>query len=323
MMENPILIDFFGRQVSPYALFILAGAVGALGVFCFQARKLKPLSILLTVALGIPLGLLGARAFYVLARFSLFEEIGFDHFFRTNDEELRLWGAAKGAAFWGTVGGVALAALIAGKISGEKTRNLLDALAAPAALGIALSRFGEFSIGEGIGPDVTPESLWFFPIAVVNEWQEWKYAVFLLEGIVGLIIFVILLTEGQKYHEGYRARMFLILYSATQILLESLRRDNFLRWLVARVSQVTAAVVLLGLIVFGILRWAKKPEAERMSQGRIILWSVLFLLAAGGMVWLEFAVDKSADLSVAAAYLLEAGCCAILGVSSWQIAMKN
>ena len=43
----------------------------------------------------------------------------------------------------------------------------------------------------------------------------------------------------------------------------------------------------------------------------------------GAVVALEFAVDKSATISIAAAYLMEALCCAVLGVTVWQTAMKN
>ena len=89
----------------------------------------------------------------------------------------------------------------------------------------------------------------------MNEWEEWKYAVFMLEGITALVIFMVLLLKGEKWQNGYRARLFLILYSSSQIILEALRRDNFLRWLFVRVSQVTAAVVMLGLFVFSVIRW--------------------------------------------------------------------
>ena len=56
-------------------------------------------------------------------------------------------------------------------------------MAPGAALALACSRLGEYSIGEGIGPDVSVPGLCFFPMAVVNEWGEWKYAVFLLEAL--------------------------------------------------------------------------------------------------------------------------------------------
>ena len=389
--------NIFGRQMSPYAVSIWIACLAALAVFLWQgrAKKLKPAALALCTVCGALLGLLGARAYYVLARWELFADVGFGNFFAAEDEEYRVWGAVNGAGFWGAVGGVCLAALATGKITGEKVSRLLDALAPAAALGIGISRFGEYSIGEGIGPEVDAEGLQFFPLAVMNEWEEWNYALFLLEGLVGIAIFVLILTWGRKRREGDQARMFLILYSASQIVLEAMRRDNFLRWLFVRVSQVTAALVLLGLVVFGLARWLrgrKDCSPARLAGGILLdtccvlaavlavalvnhlvfvrepmemtstLWwelicegplPMLALLAAcivltarsgrkhpadrkavsfqGAMllvgtvviIALEFGIDKSAELSLGMGYLLEAFCSALMGLTTWLIAMRN
>ena len=273
--------NVLGLQMTPYAWSIWIGCVLAAAVFFLQGKrmKVKPAALACTAGLGVLLGLVCARLFYVLARLELFMDIGLENFFQVADEDLKSWGSAKGAAFWGAVGGVGLAALLSGKITKERVSALLDALAPAAALGIAVSRFGEYSIGEGIGPEVETESLQFFPLAVMNEWEEWNYALFLLEGIVGLAIFVLLMTRGRKLRDGYRARMFLLLYSSSQIVLEALRRDNFLRWLFVRVSQVTCAVVLLGMIVAAIVRRFRSGDGDGRSAGRLIGKTLLNLLA--------------------------------------------
>lgn len=324
-METYTTFSILGREISGYALSIWIGCLAGLALFVFEARrrKIRSSALWLTVLLGIPLGLLGARLYYVLARLDLLSDFGFQYFFRAEDEELRAWGAACGAAFWGAVGGTALGALAAGKLSGEQTGKILDALAPSGALAIALSRFGEFSIGEGVGPDVTPEALWFFPMAVVNEWEEWKYALFLLEGLAGLVIFVLLMTAGRKKQNGYRARMFIILYASSQILFEALRRDNYLRWLFVRVSQVCCAVVMLFLVIFAVLRWRGRAPEARMPRKKLITCCVLFVAMVGAIVALEFAVDKSPTLSVGMAYLLEMVCCIVIGYVNWQVIMDE
>ncbi len=322
-LEETLTLTVFGRDLTPWALFIIVGILAGLGVFLLRGRKLKKAALGLTVPLSLFLGLLGARAFYVLARFDLFLEVGFNQFFTTDIEGGMYWGSVNGGALWGALGGAALGALIAGRISGEKVSRLLDALAPGGALAIAFCRFGEFSVGEGIGPEVSVEGLCFFPVAVVNEWGEWKYAVFMLEGLAALIIFMVLMSPRDGWKDGYRARLFLILYSSGQILFEALRRDNFLRWLFVRVSQVTAAVVLLGLFVFAIFRWAGKNPEERMPKRNLILCGAAFLLLAGAVIALEFAVDKSAEISVAMAYLMEACCAAGFGAVTSHVVMKN
>lgn len=317
------MVNILGRPVSLYALSIWIGCLAGAVLFLLEGRKLKKSALVTTLIIGTVFGLFCARAYYVLARFDLFMEIGWENFFCSADEDLKAWGAASGAAFWGAAGGVCLGALLSAKLTGEKVSALLDALAPSAALAIAVSRFGEYGIGEGIGPDVEAEELFFFPLAVVNKWDEWKFAVFMLEGVAALAIFILLMTRGRRLQEGYRARMFLILYSSAQIILEALRRDNFLRWLFVRVSQVASAVVLLGLLIFGILRWARKDPEKRMPKKRIVWCCVLFGLMVLTVIALEFAVDKSPDISMGAAYLMEAVCCVVFGAATWRTAMKN
>ena len=326
-LEETLKLHLFGLTMTPYALFIALGVLLGLIVFLIGGYKnrLSALSLCATAALALPLGLLGARAFYMLARWGLFAEVGFHQFFRADlPEDAEAWGGVRGGALWGAIGGGALAALIAGRLTRAKVSRLLDVLSPAAALAIALSRFGEFSIGEGIGPDVTVEGLCFFPMAVVNEWEEWRYAVFLLEGIVALIIFMVLVRPPREgWRDGDRARLFLILYSSCQIVLEALRRDNFLRWLFVRVSQVTAAVVLLGLFVAAVLRWKKRPASERMPKARLTLLAAIFVLLVAITVLLEFAADKSAALPLWAVYGMETLCAVGFGGITYQAVMKN
>ena len=66
MEEQLILLTLFGKSFSPYAVFTAVGALLGIVVFVSGGRKEKPLAVVLTVALAVPLCLLGARAFYVV-----------------------------------------------------------------------------------------------------------------------------------------------------------------------------------------------------------------------------------------------------------------
>ena len=104
--------NILGREITPYAGSIWIAVFAAIAVFLWQGKRLKLSARIWTVGLGILLGLLGARLFYVLARWRLFEEIGWENFFRTQDEDLMEWGGAVGAGFWG--GAIDQAAATAG-----------------------------------------------------------------------------------------------------------------------------------------------------------------------------------------------------------------
>lgn len=303
------IISFFGLPVTAYALCLTAALCAALALLAAQCRRLslRPGTALTMALWMLPLGLAGARLFYCLARLSFFMEVGLGSM-------LKMWNG--GFALWGALGGAVLGAVIAARQTHQRPALLLDALAAPGALAIALCRLAEYFSGEGIGMYVEDERFCFFPLAVCNQYEEWYWAIFLLEALVALVILGVLLRRARP--AGDTARLFLILYSASQVLLESMRRDNFLRWLFVRVSQLTAALVMAGLMLYALIHLARAGRLHGAAlRGTIASWAV-FLACTGIIIALEFAIDKSADLPIWAAYCLMAFCCVGLGVACYQ-----
>lgn len=315
--EDRILFSVFHLPVTGYALGVVLAAACGLGLFFFLAgrKKLPSDAVWRTALLALPLGLLGARLFYCAARLSLYQEIGFVSM-------LHLWEG--GYALWGAVGGAALAALIAAKSCKQPVAPMLDALAAPAALTIALARFAEYFSGEGTGLYVEEEFFQRFPFAVFDGYyEEWKWAVFMLEGLAALAILAALLRKKRK--AGDTARLFLLLYSACQILLESLRRDSYLRWLFVRVSQLTAAIVLVLLMAAAVVRWARRKEDRHMTgKGLLIRWLAV-AASVGLIIALEFAADDKIwhELPIWGIYGLMACACLVIGVSAYQTVFRS
>lgn len=306
-METPVVMfSLFGLPVTAYALCLVLSLCAALALLALQCRRmaLKPGTASGLALLVLPLGLLGARAFYCLARLSFYAEIGLSH-------ALMLWQG--GYALWGAVAGAVLGALLTARRTAQSPARLLDALSAPGALAIALCRLAEPLSGEGIGMYVESESLCFFPLAVQNVWGEWYYSVFLPEALAALIIMAVLLRRMRP--AGESAKLFFVLYCAGQVLLESLRRDNFLRWLFVRVSQLTCALVMAALMIAALVRLARAGRLHGRALRRMAACFAVYLVGVGCVVALEFAIDKSADLPVWAAYVLMAVCCAVMGVS--------
>ena len=290
-----ILFSVFGLPVTAYAL-CLAVSLGA-GLLCFfRLGKKKALledALWRCALLSLPLGLLGARLFYCLSSFYLYEEVGLDAIFR-------FWEG--GYCLWGAVAGAALAAFLAAKSTRQPAAPLLDALAVSGALVIALARLAEYFSGEGIGPYVENEALQFFPLAVFRaDYEIWYLAVFVLEALAALAIFLILLRRQRP--AGHSARLFLLLYSACQLTLESLRRDHAPRWLFVRVNQLTAILVIVGLMLFALIRWARAKEKPLSGKRAAFLWGTV-AVCAGIIVAMEFSFDGKIlqDLPVWAGY---------------------
>ena len=315
--EDSILLSVFGLPVTAYAL-CLTISLGA-GLLLFfglgKKRRVRESALWSAALLGVPFGIIGARAFYCLARFFMYQEMGFL-------SVLRLWDG--GYALWGAVGGAALAGWLGAKRHGEKPGAVLDILAIAGALTIALGRFAEYFSLQGFGPYVENESLCFFPLAVYREsYDAWSYAVFFMEGLSALVILLVLLRKTRP--RGNTARLFLLLYSACQILWESLRRDSVLRWLFVRVSQLTAALVIAGLMIFAVIRWAKEKKHRRMKTGAILLCWAAVLLGVGLCVAMEFSVDgKILEwLPVWGGYGVMALSCIVIGTAAYQVIFKS
>lgn len=316
MEMKHILFSAFGMPVTLYALcVVLSLAVGLLLLGLEQKKRaLRSDTAEVFALLALPLGLIGARLFYCLCRLSLYREMGLVNM-------LRLWDG--GFALWGAAGGAVLAAVLTAKITRQPALKLLDALAAPAALTIALCRFAELASGEGIGPEVEIAFFQHFPFAVFDaDWEVWFWAVCILEGVVGLVICGVLLSRRVTV-PGKQAKLFFILYCSSQILLESLRRDQYLRWLFVRVSQLTAALVLGGMMFWALYRWVKAPAGQRMPKKRLIVNWVAFLAGVGICIAMEFAVDKAAFMPDWLCYTIMLACCVMFGCTSYQLLTKG
>ena len=191
-----VLFSLFGMPVTAYALCLAAAAALGLLLLVGVQKKhgLRRDTAEIFALLALPLGLVGARLFYCLCRLDFYIEMG-------PMEMLRWWHG--GYALWGAVGGAMLAALLTAKITKQSPVKLLDALAAPAALTIALGRLAEAFNGEGIGrmidTETIPALLQKFPFAVPHpQWEEPCWAIFMLEALAALIILAVLLWKRKR-----------------------------------------------------------------------------------------------------------------------------
>ena len=140
----------------------------------------------LTLALWcLPAGFIGARLLYCLFRFDFYwSEIGLSGILRTWEGGFLLYGA---------VLGVLLTAWILARSKGVSAALLMDELAAPGMMAIAIGRMAESMTSEGVGPWMENELFCRFPFAICNEYGEWQLAVFMFESIAAVVILMALL----------------------------------------------------------------------------------------------------------------------------------
>ncbi len=313
-----VLFELFGLPVTAYALCMVGALVLGLLLFAWQQKKhgLRCDTAEIFALLALPLGLIGARAFYCLARLDFYIEMGLSEIFMLWHGGYALWGAALGAV---------IAAILTAKITKQSAARILDTLSAPAALVIALGRLAELTNGEGKGLEVVSPIFQRFPFALYNaDYEMWFWAICVFEALAALAILAVLLAK-KPGRDGDKARRFLILYCASQILLEALRADNFLHWtrVFIRVSQLTAVLVLAGMMLHALCCWRKAPADARLPKKQVIANWVIFLVCVGVSIWMQFAVQKSAYIPAWLCYTVMGACAVGFGVTAHQLIMKS
>lgn len=307
-MADHVLFTLFGLPVTCYAACLVLAAVLSVVAMLFTCRRENQETMLLFSVLAVPLCVSGARLVYCLANYDLY--------ITAPMEALFFWQG--GYAIWGAVAGGALACRAAAALRRVPILRVMDEAAPAAALMIALSRAAELFSGQGYGLSVEKESLCFFPLSVCNEYEEWHYAVFMLEALYALVILFILLFGNRSLPEGTKARRLIILYSAGQILMENLRCDEYLNWVFGylRISQLLCALVLFAMLLWGL----KKKKARGRKAALPVL---LFLFLAGVVVGAQFAMDKLWWMPVWGCYLMVLFCAVGFGVITFRAMPEN
>lgn len=260
-----------------YYIWMLLSILLCTALYGFAARRLRcalPLC-LLTLVLGGALGAVGAKMVYYLTQID---------FMIANGWLQSLVNPAPAEwCFFGGAAGAGLGAYLAAKLLKVKPAAALDAFAPAGVLLVALARFGVYFLQEdmiGLGEYMENPALCFFPLTVMNEWEEHYLAVFMLEGIAALIVALLALTCFRQ-KRFVRTVFYLCL---PQIILESLHSDS-ISWLFVRVEQLLS-MIALAVVMLLYLLWSARSWKD--------WWPMLVCVACAGLfVGVEFALDKT------------------------------
>ena len=285
-----------------YVIWFLGSVVLSLGLFAFMNRGKKGVftQCLLIGALGTVLGAVFAKLVYYLSMIDFMLMQGW--LTALVDVNMGTF------SYYGGVAGFCLGVVLSARLTRQKPMELLDSFAPAGLLLAALARFGEYFLdGVGIRDMLFWEhpELCFFPLAVSNEYDEWLYAVFMLEGLLTLGVLALCLTRLKK-RRFLRSLFYLCLI---QILCESLRTDSF-TWLFVKVEQLFCMLGVAGVLLVYCL---KSPGVRRRW-----LPIAYCLLTAGVFVVLEFALNGKIPIPQPVCYGVMIAGMAALGLNeSW------
>lgn len=211
--------------------------------------------------IGIPAGLVGGRLFSALSG-----KIVFSSIFDLTQNGLNLPGALLliGA-------GIAIYA----RIKKMSVSEVFDILTPGAFFGMAIARWSDFFLCDGLGPIVESEPLKFFPLATFTpqyfaDHATVAYAVFFLDCLVCFALGITALLLGKKKNGG-ASRLTIILYLFAEFILEWLR-DGSTRQIVfgqVRFNHLILMAMLLffvGRSVYLAKRDVPAPQPELSEQ---------------------------------------------------------
>ena len=273
---NPIL-TLGPLNVTPFGLVVFAGAL--CGVL-LSLRKKENGPVLPFVILG---ALLIGHMWWVF-----FCPPGFTAQAGTAAMMLRIWDG--GYTLYGALFGGFLGAVIGAKLAGLNLTDTLDSLAPGACATLFFCRLGEYFTGQGYGDTVFDERLWFLPVSFCTAreegYEEWSYAVWAWEAAAALILFILLLLCARKAVRGGQSILFVTGLGVSQILLEQMRVDDFVRLNpFVRFSQIAALLSLIAVLILLTVR-------RRPGKKFVILSFAELVFASLTVAFAEFVFEK-------------------------------
>ncbi len=223
--------------------------------------------------------------------------------------------AEGGYALMGVFLGCVLAAALTRVICLHRNLpEMLDAMSMAACAGMAVGRLSALFNASDRGQVLM--NFRSLPIAspvnnAVSGAVEYRLATFALQSMVALALFIglaVFYNKGQKrgkLRDGDTCLLFLLLYGASQVVLDSTRYDSlFFRSIgFGSVVQVRGAVALVLAVILCSRRMVK---ARGLRAWQIFLW-LLIGIAIGGAGYMEYYVQRRGNEALFA-YSVMSGC---------------
>ena len=256
---NPIVFTLLGLEIRWYGILIALGMIlGGLVMYRRGPRYgLDSERLLDLLILGIPVGILGARFYYVIFNWSWYitSEGTIDWLKIIN---IRTGGLA--------IHGGLIFAFIAVAILCRKYHyhpaDVLDAAVPGIALAQSIGRWGNFFNSEAHGgPTDLP---WGIPVD-----GQMVHPTFLYESIWCFLLFILLIYVGnRRKFTGQILLLYSGLYSIERFFVEGLRTDSLMLGPFRQAQLLSGTVIILSLILYGILyhRWKNKDVEKEIGE---------------------------------------------------------
>ena len=255
-------ISFGNFEIAWYAIIITIGMIFAVSHLIFRASQvgINADTVIDYALFTIPIGIIGARLYYVIAEIEQFDSFA---------EIINI--RSGGLAIYGGIIAGALTVYVVSRVKKIPFLVFADCCTPGILLAQAIGRWGNFTNGEAFGAQTD----WFCRMGLNNALTGFQtiyvHPTFLYESIWNLMGFIIANIFHKK--RQYDGQVFLFIfgwYGFGRMFIEGLRADSLYATVFGiefRISQVLAAVIftacLTALIYFSI----KKPKKKLYYHG--------------------------------------------------------
>jgi phosphatidylglycerol:prolipoprotein diacylglycerol transferase len=231
---DKVAFSVFGIDVMWYGVLMATGMILGTLIAIKEAKRvgIKEDDVLDLAMWAIPMGLIGARLYYVL--------FNADYYFANPSQILNFRGG--GMAVHGSLIGGILTGYIFTKIRHIDFLKMADTVLIGMPLAQAIGRWGNFINGEAYGSQTD------LPWAIIVDGVS-VHPTFLYESIWDFLIFVYLwLIRKKKKYEGQILVYYITLYSLGRFFIEGLRTDSLMFGPI-KMAQLISLVGVVGGII--------------------------------------------------------------------------
>lgn len=229
-------------------------------------------------------------------------------------------------ALAGAFFGCGLTAILLGRFTGN-TGKLLDCMSIAGSCAICLGRLGSFFTSTDRGQILNDMTFlpWAYPILNATSGEpEYRLATFLFQSIIAGLLFLVLAIlffspRAKKYlSDGKITVLFLMVYGASQVILDSTRYDS----LYLRSNGFVSMVQILAAVALGVSIILSSIGAVRnlgFKKWMIPVWTAIVSLF-GCAGYMEYYVQRHGRLALFSYVIMEHCLVAIvtLGIVFWK-----
>lgn len=234
-----VAFTIFGIDVMWYGILIATGMIIAVAIAVRESKRvgIKEDDIIDLALYLIPLGIIGARIYYVLFSWDQYAANPMD-VFNIREGGLAIHG--------GLIAGI-LTGIVFSKVKKIDFFKLADVVVLGVPLAQAIGRWGNFINKEAHGG---PTNL---PWGIMVDGQK-VHPTFLYESIWDVLVFIIIFSRRKnKKFDGQIIAEYMALYSLGRFFVEGLRTDSLMLGPIRMAQFISLIGIIAGVVLYIIL----------------------------------------------------------------------